>query len=741
MVSTVGAGDLAWVYSRNPRAAALSNDDIDLYKEPIRQMYLVDNLSRNEVRRRLDKHHGFSISPDQFSKATNRWGFQKQPRKHRAAPIVRSSVASLGELLRDDDAARSKIARLDVSTVPAPLFSGPTPPTEASKRPRSNESTTGLTDGHRQILGPTCPLPERPTKRCKPANQGQLGEDTTTTITDDEGFGRPTTTPKEHLSLTRSPRPFPIAPPDLSNASADCCNDPSPAEDSSVEVDELCAEYLAACYLSKRAFGYYAKVSIPFKYKSSSTTERRVRMLDLARTAKSPSTRKIALVILESELKASEDPENPSAGEPMNPNEAFLFHRHLARIYSYQHHHAGEVQHHLDRARRFTSSDGMPNPTRLPSLDLWTLHHILDGKEDRSISNELLDMLKYDELHLSLVIQPCLRWCKERLQELLGIEALFNITEDLSNIQMVGMSPVSMSRRRRQWDSLALWAHTSSVFAHLWENLQVNPPSISDEVNWLNEDLLPGTSVTHFLMIICRMIVHESRFFTPFWNATEGSPDTEESATPTDFSTVRTGPCLMAIEVLISQCSASPWGAKRRFATHFCDHHSWAPPTRRESALILKVRTELLECLNSTIEATNRQRSATPMPPTPRIAIFDSTDLQGADGDPLSAFIDCSALEEMMALSTLDISEGESNRNTTTSDPQRSSRQPVARTRIIITVLVLVPGVGFQLAPAIQSSGQREEEGSLYGVDASISIFRARAAFRLGWRSASAGSG
>ncbi|KAH7125009.1 hypothetical protein B0J13DRAFT_611977 [Dactylonectria estremocensis] len=681
MVSTAG-GDLAWVYSRNPRAAALSNDDIDQYKELIRQMYLVEGLSRTKVRNRLLKGHGFPISyvypqdsvlltakspgivstdrdkcrPDQFSKATNRWGFHKQTRKQQSAP-TRSSVASVC----DDE-----IAQVDIGLFPVPPSTATKTPTELSKRPRSTESTVSLTDVERRNRGPSLPLPDRPAKRCKAAGGAEdvsirshcHPEDGTPAQEYDDDFNTFT----DYQSSTETPRPFPIAPSHLSTELTELtdCNDSETLQDSSVEVDELCAEFLACCYMFKRAFGYFAKVSIPFKHKSSSTTDRRSRMLDLARTARSSSTRQIACVILESELRASDDSlhfgnddigmlGDGSAGEPMTPNESFLFHRHLARMYSYKSCHASEVQQHLDKARRFTGSDGMPNVARLPCLDYWTLHHILDGK-DCSISEELLDMQRYDELSLSYVISPCLRWCKEQLQRLreTRTDTQLDTAGDSGDIQTVAMDPTSMSQWGRQWDPFVFWAHTSSVFAYLWRNLQLNPPSPSDRLIWLDEGFLPGISVTHFLMVVCRLIVYQSRFVNPCWSPAEGTPLTREPSIP-----VRTESCLIAIDYLLAESTGSPRVIKRLFDKTLCEHHSRAPPTRRENTLVVQVRAELLDCLNSTIEAMDRARSTTPTPPSPRIAVSEMTDSREADSASLSELLDCSALEEMMALSTL----------------------------------------------------------------------------------------
>ncbi|KAL6412912.1 hypothetical protein AUP68_02406 [Ilyonectria robusta] len=671
MVSTAG-GDVAWVYSRSPRAAALPNDVIDRYKEPIRQMYIVEGLSRTEVRNRLAKGHDFSISPDQFSKATNRWGFHKQTRKQQGAP-TRSSVASVG----DDD-----IAQVDIGLDPAPPSGVAETPTEVNKRPRSTESTVSLNALYGRTRGPALPLPDRPPKRCKAASgadrvliQSHYYPEDGTLAKEDNDTDFETST--DHPSSTEILRPFPIAPFHLSTELTGF-NDSSTPQESSAEVDKLCAEFLACCYLSKKAFGYFAKVSIPFKYKTSSTTERRSRMLDLARTAKSSSTRHIACVILESELRASDDslhlgndevemPED-RAGEPMTPNESFLFHRHLARIYSYRHHHASEVQQHLDKARRFTGSDGMPNLARLPRLDYWTLHHILDGK-DRPISDELLDMQRYDERSLFRVISPCLRWCKEQLKRLREIqtEAQVDTASDSRDIQTAVMNPTGMSQRVDQWDPLVIWAQTSSVFAHLWRNLQLSPSSSSDLLTWLNKGLLPGISVTHFLMIVCRLIVYQSRFVLTCWSAAEGTPLNKKSSIP-----VRIEMCLIAIDGLLAQSANSPKEIKRLFDKQFCEHHSWAPPTRRENTLIVQVRAELLDCLNSTIKAIDQERSATPTPPTPRMAIPETTDSREADCSSLSELIDLSALEEMMALSTLNTSDSGSKRSTLMSADQRS---------------------------------------------------------------------
>ncbi|KAF5576374.1 hypothetical protein FPCIR_12633, partial [Fusarium pseudocircinatum] len=80
----MGSSNLKWVYGSTHRAQDVSNEAVDEYKNIIQQLYLDQNMTREEVLSHLKDTHGFSLSTNQFSKATKRWGFYKQSRRARA---------------------------------------------------------------------------------------------------------------------------------------------------------------------------------------------------------------------------------------------------------------------------------------------------------------------------------------------------------------------------------------------------------------------------------------------------------------------------------------------------------------------------------------------------------------------------------------------------------------------------------------------------------------------------------
>jgi hypothetical protein len=61
-VSSMASSKLTWVYGRTHRAKDLSNEAIDKYKSIIRQLYLGQNMTRDEVLSHLQEVHGFVIS-------------------------------------------------------------------------------------------------------------------------------------------------------------------------------------------------------------------------------------------------------------------------------------------------------------------------------------------------------------------------------------------------------------------------------------------------------------------------------------------------------------------------------------------------------------------------------------------------------------------------------------------------------------------------------------------------------
>ncbi|SCV31962.1 uncharacterized protein FFFS_03063 [Fusarium fujikuroi] len=89
---------LKWVYGSTHRAQDVSNEAVDKYKNIVEQLYLDQNRTREEVLSHLQDFHGFSLSANQFSKATKRWGFYKQPRR------VQTSIQPPESITEEDEA-------------------------------------------------------------------------------------------------------------------------------------------------------------------------------------------------------------------------------------------------------------------------------------------------------------------------------------------------------------------------------------------------------------------------------------------------------------------------------------------------------------------------------------------------------------------------------------------------------------------------------------------------------------
>ncbi|KAF5670411.1 hypothetical protein FDENT_11277 [Fusarium denticulatum] len=359
--------ELSFIHSRAPRAAGLSDNAVDEHKDLIGDLYLTQNYTRDQVINYLETNLSFTISRDQFSKATRRWGFHKQPRGSLSVLSTPNGTASQSTPSETASNEPSYSTTVDDSTDQGLILGN-----ESSKRPRSGTSSINRRSDI-TTHGPSSPLPRRPLKRPKPRSES--GDSTTENSSD---------TPL-NLSTVED---FVSTP--LTAQSSPRCQ--------YTYNDKLSADYLSCCYRYTKAFGPYLKISIAFQHKTPWAKQRRARMLDMARTARQRRDCEIVRVMMESELKMSNDPliENKSNAVSSNkiemcPTQSFLFHRHLAQIYA----RSGETnleRQHLDKARNFTKAF---DPLGPESIDLWTLLR-LQGKKDHNIPEGLLNSLQWD---------------------------------------------------------------------------------------------------------------------------------------------------------------------------------------------------------------------------------------------------------------------------------------------------------------------------------------------------------
>ncbi|KIL93886.1 hypothetical protein FAVG1_02448 [Fusarium avenaceum] len=563
---------LTFIESRAPRAAGLSEKALDEHKELIGDLYLSQNLSRGQVIQYLKANRGFSISPDQFSKATRRWGFQKQ---RRGGSSIQTSVNEPAIQCTMRDTARNELsstANIDDMGDQEPILTN-----ESSKRPRSVASSINH-KSDTTTHGSSSPLPHRPVKRSKPRSEsddtpaGSLSHTQLDFATDNDLVSTPSTEEGSTESSSRYQYKY---------------------------DGELSANYLACCYRYTKAFCCYYNISIPFQCQTSSPRQRRDRILDMARTAKTRRTSEIVRVMMESELKMSNDPlsedgsnKYPPGEAKMCPIQSFLFHRHLAEIYLHRSDGASLVQKHLDKARGFTKAFDTLAP---PSIDLWTLLRLLPRYKDTNIPGDLLNSLKWDEKSLALDMRDCLKRCLEALSQ---PESLPMDVQHFDAGQHEKMEPTKMSHLALQNNPLHIWIKTSFLFTFFWKHIYGRASPI-----WGR----PTISATQFLMIVSRMIVRRSLLIFKY---NRWSLDSEKR-----LLELRASDQLVyrgVVLELFQERLLPPNQIKREFATEFVDHYSWYPPVARKSALIQQVRTYQLEALESVLITRRDSRPTTP---------------------------------------------------------------------------------------------------------------------------------
>ncbi|KAF5579954.1 hypothetical protein FPCIR_10784 [Fusarium pseudocircinatum] len=558
--------ELSFIHTRAPRAAGLSDNAVDEHKGLIGDLYLTQNYTRDQVINYLETNLSFTISRDQFSKATRRWGFHKQPRGSLSVQPTPNGTASQSTPSETASNEPSYSTTVDDSTDQGLILGN-----ESSKRPRSGTSSINRRSDI-TAHGPSSPLPRRPLKRPKPRSESgdytaESSSDTPLDLSTDGNF---ISTPLTAQSTPRCQYTY---------------------------DDKLSAEYLSCCHRYTKAFNYYLKISIPFQHKTPSAKQRRARMLDMARTAKKRRLCEVVRVMMESELNMSNDPligeeqdPCPSDGVKMSPMQSFLFHRHLAQIYA----HNGDTsleQKHLDKARNFTKAFDTLGPE---SIDLWTLLR-LQGKKHHDISEDLLNPLQWDNKLFASDIERCLTLCWRTLRDTQCPKPFPGYDKE----RLEGMNPTKMSDLALQKRPLYLWRKSSFLFTHFWKHIQLERES---PLPWGQS--LPTISATHFLMVVSRIIVQRSLLVSS--EPSNGSPGLQ----PSEVSLY----CEI-IPALLFDNSFTPESAKREFATQFVEHYSWSPPSARKCDLAREVQTHQMRALESVL-ATRRSRSSTPTSPT-----------------------------------------------------------------------------------------------------------------------------
>ncbi|KAF4954218.1 hypothetical protein FGADI_5431 [Fusarium gaditjirri] len=136
---------------------------------------------------------------------------------------------------------------------------------------------------------------------------------------------------------------------------------------------------------------------------------------------------------------------------------------------------------------------------------------------------------------------------------------------------------------------LDTWQEAGFLFAFVWGNSQVE---ISTSSSWWKQIEISGISPTHFLAIICRMIVHNTTISNLEWDHEFASKFVTEQYISLFY--------LQTIEDLLETCLPIR-DLKREFLQHFTRHHTWSKLEPEDNGPIKRVQNYQQRVLDNVI--------------------------------------------------------------------------------------------------------------------------------------------
>ncbi|KAJ4051451.1 hypothetical protein NW760_006049 [Fusarium oxysporum] len=561
---------LTWVYRRQDRAKDVPKNVLDEYKNIIRHLYLDQNMTRLEVLSYLKDNHGFTLTTSQFAKATKRWGLYKQPRQ--AQTIVQALEATISpeseplgaifdievDALGADDENESLFHTVNTLSPDSRIPKNTENDEDSCKEPsqKTGDTLMEAQEGRRKTRGSS--------SRCHPA--------------DVKSPIRISSAPKAQIPLTSRCSTSRIL--DQKQNTLLICD----------TTPELYLDYLACCYLFQDSFNCVAG-NIHFSGKIAADENLIRQFLDLMRIAKSPSMGQSVINLLRyfHLLEAAEgDADKTSVLPYTSAQDRMLFHAYLSSIYSLIQGRENQAQRHLGRLRQIRDElVASPNC----SLSMWSVLHLQQESGQRDTPGDLLEKLDIGDGEFLYSFQMCLRVCKQCLELvekgvsshiLAQFDSLFRHASDAAISQEI-------SRLMRKESRLDTWQEAGFLFAFVWGNAQ-QETSISS--SWWKQDEISGISPTHFLAIICRMIVHQTTVSHQHLKKEFAS----EYITKQFISLFY----LETIEDLL-EADLPTRHFKREFLQHFAKHHTWSELEPEDNGSIKRVQNFQQRVLDNVI--------------------------------------------------------------------------------------------------------------------------------------------
>ncbi|KAF5624614.1 uncharacterized protein FTJAE_10207 [Fusarium tjaetaba] len=352
---------------------------------------------------------------------------------------------------------------------------------------------------------------------------------------------------------------------------------------------ELYLDYSACCYLFQDSFDCIME-NIRFSSRIIADENLGRQFLDLMRMAKSTTMGESVISLLQDShiLEAAEgDADQTSVFPFTTAQDRMLFHAYLSRIYALIPGEEDQARRHLGRLRQIRDElVASPNC----SLNMWSILLIQGDSTHKHTPDDLVERLDIDDGEFLYLFRLCLNLCNEWLElvekgasshALVQFDTLFQHTDGAANSQEI-------SRLIKKQSCLDTWQEAGFLFAFVWGNAQ-QKTSIS--LSWWNQVEISGISPSHFLAVVCRMIVHQTTI-SPNW----GNGFVWENVTGKCISLFY----LCAIDDLMTE-KLSPRIIKRDFLQHFIKHHTWSELEPEDNGSIKRVQNYQQRVLDNVI--------------------------------------------------------------------------------------------------------------------------------------------
>jgi hypothetical protein len=377
--------------------------------------------------------------------------------------------------------------------------------------------------------------------------------------------------------------------------------------------EKLSADYLECCYFFKRSFFSTLRMFKVIHSIDITHREKIHRLFNFMRVIK--ASEMYAAGIIRGHfhlLGAAVGKMDETILLPDTPlQHRMFFHCYLSHICSTSESCQDETPRHVGRFEEI-KDELLASPKS--SLDMRSIICLwFHSTTEQNALDDLLDRLDIDDEQFLYLFETCLDLCKQWLELVekglptrFELDSLFLHAEKARNSQEV-------CRLVQKESKLDTWQEAGFLFAFVWGNMLQEAEGLWSRIE---SSEISGISPTHFLAIICRMIVYQTINFHPTFQDGFARKDATKNTTKKFISRLYQD----TIESFMRR-QLSPRETKRQFLQHFIAHHKWPDQEPEDDRSTKRFHKYQRTALRRVIEfRKDTAKYHTPIQETPQVA-------------------------------------------------------------------------------------------------------------------------